>query len=76
MYLGIVILLMVVWDLGYTAYMWAICNPKGINTAYWARVGGLISGLVTGFIVLNKFQESVGQQRMRLVVYPTYNVRI
>ena len=76
LFLCIFILTLVVADLGNSIYFWVICDPSVKNTAISAHVGGLIGGLVTGFIVLNKFQESVGQQRMRLVVNSTYNVRI
>ena len=65
LFLCIFILTLVVADLGNQIYFWVICDPTVQNTAISAHVGGLIGGLVTGFIVLNKFQESWGQQRMR-----------
>ena len=65
LFLCIFILTLVVADLGNQIYFWVICDPTVKNTAISAHVGGLIGGLVTGFIVLNKFQESWGQKRMR-----------
>ena len=63
--LCIAVLTFVVTDLGYRAYISSIFDPKGTNIAIPVRVGGFIGGFVTGFIVLNMFQKSVGQQRMR-----------
>ena len=63
--LWIFILSMVVSSIGNQIYSSAISDPTVKNTSIAVHVGGLIGGLATGFIVLNKFQESVGQQRMR-----------
>ena len=71
LFLCIFILTLVVADLGNQIYFWVICDPTVKNTAISAHVGGLIGGLVTGFIVLNKFQESWGQRKMRLVFFFT-----
>ena len=62
-------LTLVVSDLGNQIYFWVICDPTVKNTAISAHFGGLIAGLVTGFIVLSKFQESWGQQKIRLVFF-------
>ena len=40
-------------------YNWWYCGTTVTKTAHSAHFGGFMSGLATGWIVLNKFQESM-----------------
>ena len=52
-------------DLGFSIYAWYICDTNVKKTAISAHMGGFVSGLAVGYLVLNKYQESWGQQMMR-----------
>ena len=52
-------------DLGFSIYAWYNCDTNVKKTAISAHMGGFLSGLAVGYLVLNKFQESWGQQMMR-----------
>ena len=52
-------------DLGFSIYAWWTCDKSVAKTAISAHVGGFVAGLAVGYIVLNKYQESWGQNKMR-----------
>ena len=58
-------LILALTDLGFSIYAWWNCETDVAKTAISAHFGGFISGLAVGWIVLNKYQESWGQEMMR-----------
>ena len=63
--LSIVTFLVAASDIGFSIHAWRTCDKAAQNTDIFADVGGLVAGLAVGYIVLNKYQESVGQAEMK-----------
>jgi len=65
LFLSLGTLVLALTDLGFSIYAWWNCDKDVAKTAISAHLGGFISGLAVGWIVLNKYQESWGQKMMR-----------
>ena len=63
--LAVFIFVMTIFDLGSALYNYFSCSTSVSNTAISAHVGGLVSGLCVAYVVMNKYKESWGQEKMR-----------
>jgi len=63
--LSLLILILFASDITLAVKSYFECDPTVLGISVWAHVGGLISGLCVSYIVMNKFQEAVGQEVFR-----------